>query len=62
MPYTDDDRERSTETHTMMKVVVEKVTDHENRLRKVEGVQLKAIGALGLLTLGLNTVAGWFHR
>jgi len=42
--FTDEDRTKLIETHTMLSVIVEKVDDHEKRLRTGERVRNQAVG------------------
>lgn len=47
--FTSDDRDKLIETHTLVKTMVERIEDHETRIRHGEGVLLKATGAGGVL-------------
>mgnify|MGYP000336108806 CR=1 FL=1 len=42
--FSKKDRERLIETHTMMKVVVDQMEDHEDRIRKSEKFRARLIG------------------
>lgn len=60
MAFTDDDREKLTEVHTIVvQSLVPRANDHEARIRKVESNQLKAVGALGALTFVINGILAW---
>ena len=56
--FTDEDRNRLIETHTLLRTHVKKVDDHEQRIRHVERNQSKVIAVFALVTAGLSSAIG----
>lgn len=51
--FTNDDRNKLIETHTLIKSLVHRVDDHETRIRKNENIATKAIAITTLMWAGI---------
>lgn len=61
MAFTNDDREKLTEVHTLVgQVLGPTVKDHEARLRKVEGTHLKVLGGATVISAFIGFFSSWF--
>lgn len=61
MAFTDKDREKLTQVHTlMMDKLIPLTDDHEDRIRKIEKSQFKAMGANSVLSAFFGGLMGWF--
>lgn len=55
--------EKVTQVHTIMLTnLMPAKEDHDKRIRAIEGNQLKAVGALGLLTFMINGALAWLRH
>ena len=60
--FTDQDRNMLVETHTLVKEQGLKLTDHENRIRKNEGIILKVATVSSVFAAGITIAVTAFAK
>lgn len=56
--FTDEDRNRLIETHTLIKTHVGRLNDHETRLRTVETRQTKIMTVFATISAAIGSTLG----